>query len=242
MNLKNKKTVLSDDAALYSHKEDISEKDKWASMTKKERFRYFIDYYLGKIIIIIIVVAVVGSILHTVLTPKPETQLSVAIVNDVEHSVLYEELQARFHEVIDLDEEKQQTVFDTEYYFNDYDYQSWQKYSIYNMVGDLDVTILPYADFEKYAPGGYFSPVTALLSSGFYASLSDYLLETKQADDEGNLIPDSETVYGINLSSTWLYQNVQREEPMILVINAAPKHAENIDDFLSLLFFTDDAK
>lgn len=242
MNLKNKKTVLSDDAALYSHKEDISEKDKWTSMTKKERFRYFADYYLGKIIIIIIVAAVVGSILHTMLTPKPETQLSVAIVNDIENTALYDELQVRFHEVIGLDEEKQQTVFDTEYYFNDYDYQSWQKYSIYNMVGDLDVTILPYADFQKYAPGGYFSPVTALLSSGLYASLSDYLLETKQTDDEGNLIPDSETVYGINLSSSWLYEGRQEEEPMVLVINLAPKNAENIEKLLTLLFFPDDVK
>ena len=30
MNLKNKKTVLNDDAALYSHKEDISEKENGA--------------------------------------------------------------------------------------------------------------------------------------------------------------------------------------------------------------------
>ena len=36
MNLKNKKTVLTDDAALYSHKEDVSEKEKWQSMSKKE--------------------------------------------------------------------------------------------------------------------------------------------------------------------------------------------------------------
>ena len=39
MNLKNKKTVLNDDAALYSHKEDISEKEKWSTMSKKERWQ-----------------------------------------------------------------------------------------------------------------------------------------------------------------------------------------------------------
>ena len=32
MNIKNKKTVLSDDAALYSHREDVSEKEKWENI------------------------------------------------------------------------------------------------------------------------------------------------------------------------------------------------------------------
>ena len=50
MNLKNKKTTLGDDAALYSHREDVSEKEKWESMNSKERLRYFADYYLGKIV------------------------------------------------------------------------------------------------------------------------------------------------------------------------------------------------
>lgn len=242
MILKNKKTVLSDDAALYSHKEDVSEKEKWESMTKKERFRYFADYYLGKIIAVIIVVAVLCSILYTMLTPKPETQLSVAIINDAGNQALYDELQNRFNEIIGLEEETQQTLFDTGYYFGDYDYQAWQKYSIYNMVGDLDVTIMPYSVFEQYAPGNYFYPVTAQLSSGLYASLSDYLLETKQRGEDGNLIPDSETVYGINISSTWLYEGQQIVEPMVLVINLAPKNPENIEKLLTLLFFPDDVK
>ena len=242
MNLKNKKTVLNDDAALYSHKEDVSEKEKWSNMTKKERWQYFADYYLLKIVAVVVIVAVVGSVLHTMLTPKPEVILSVAVVNDAANQTLYDELQAQFNASVALDEETEQTVFDTGYTFNDYDYQSWQKFSMYNMVGDLDVSILPYTYFEQYAPGEYFSPVAAHLSSGLYASLSDYLLETKKTDDDGNLIPDSETVYGIDLSSTWLYKDQQREEPMVLVINAAPENVENIEKFLTLLFFPDDVK
>jgi len=242
MNLKNKKTVLSDDAALYSHKEDVSEKEKWENLTTKERWRYFFDYYLGKIVVTVIVLAVIGSILHTMLTPKPETVLSVAVINDGSNLELYENLEAKFQSAISLDEETQQTVFDTGYSFNEYDYQSWQKYSMYNMVGDIDVSIMPYAYFEEYAPNEYFSPTAMHLSSGLYASLADYLLETKKKDERGNIIPDSETVYGIDLSSTWLYAEQQREEPMVLVINLAPKNEENIEKFLTLLFFPDDVK
>ena len=242
MNLKNKKTVLSDDAALYSHREDVSEKDKWQTMSTKERWQYFFDYYLAKIVITIIVLGVIGSILHTVLTPKPETQLAVAVVNDAANLALYEDLQAKFNAFIELDEEKQQTVFDTGYSFNNFDYQSWQKFSMYNMVGDLDVSIMPKSCFEQYAPGEHFSPVAMHLSSSLYASLADYMLETNKRDAEDNLIPGSETVYGIDLSSTWLYAGQQKEEPMVLVINLAPKNAENIEKFLTLLFFPDDVK
>ena len=184
----------------------------------------------------------VGSIAYTMLKPRPETLLAVAVVNDAVNQPAYDELQRKFEEYISLNAEEQQTVFDTGYTFNNYDYQSWQKFSMYNMVGDLDVSILPMEYFEEYAPGEYFSPVAAHLSSSLYGALSEYLLETKKTDDQGNLIPGSETVFGIDLSSTWLYQDRQLEEPMVLVINAAPKNPNNIECFLNLLFFPDDVK
>lgn len=242
MNLKNKKTVLNDDAALYSHREDVSEKEKWENMNRKEKWRYFFDYYLGKIVIILIVLASVGSILYTMLKPRPETVLSVAVVNDGVNAALYEDLQIKFQDFIELNAETQQTIFDTGYSFNEYDYQSWQKYSMYNMVGDIDISIMPYTYFQQYAPDEYFAPIAMYLSSGVYTSLADYLLETQKTDEEGNLIPGSETVYGIDLSSTWLYDGQQREEPMVLVINLQPKNVENIEKILTLLFFPDDVK
>jgi len=242
MNIKNKKTVLGDDAALYSHKEDVSEKEKWENMNGKERRRYFCDYYLGKIAIVIIVLAVLGSIMYTMLKPKPETVLSVAVINDGINLDLYEGLETEFQKLIAMDEETQQTLFDTGYNFNDFEYQSWQKYSIYNMVGDVDASIMPYSVFEQYAPGSHFAPVSLYLSSSLYTSLSDYLLETKVNDENGNLTPGSETVFGIDISSTWLYEGRQLEEPRVLVINLAPKNVANVDKLITLLFFPDDVK
>ena len=242
MNLKNKKTTLGDDAALYSHREDVSEKEKWESMNSKERLRYFSDYYLGKIIITVIVLAVVGSIAYTMLRPRPDIMLSVAVVEDGINQPIYDELKIKLEEAMGLEPEKQETVFDTGYNFSNGDYQSWQKFSMLNLVGDLDVTLMPKSVFDEYAPGNYFSPISPYLSEHLSAALEPYFLEIILENDDGTEIPDSKAVYGIDLSSTWLYQNVQREEPMVLVINAAPKHAENIDDVLSLLFLSDDAK
>ena len=242
MNLKNKKTVLGDNAALYSHREDVSEKEKWSSMTTKERFRYFADYYLGKIVITIIVVGVLISIAVTMLRPRPEIMLSVAVVDDVVNQMVYDDLQARLDEILLTDTEKQETVFDTGYYLSSGDYQAWQKYSMLNMVGDLDVSLMPKSTFEKYAPGSHFSPISQCLSGSLYDALEPYLMEVSLKNDDGTVIPDSEVAYGIDLSSTWVYKNAEQKEPMVLVINLAPKHKENIDELLILLFFPDDAK
>lgn len=241
MNLKNKKTVLNDEAALYKHREDVSEKEKWENMSNKERWQYFADYYLARIVVTILVVAVIVSILHTMLTPKPEIVLSVAVINDSMYYQTYEEIQKEFDALLALDSKTQETLFDTGYSF-DNDYQAFQKFAMYNAVGDLDVTIMPLSVFETYAPQSFFSSVAELLPTDLYMSLSEYMLETKLKDEDGNLIPDSETVLGISLDTSWIYEGQQHSEPMVLAINAAPENKENIEKFLRFLFFPDDVK
>ena len=242
MNIKNKKTVLNDDAALYNRKESASEKEKWQSMSGKRRLRYFLDYYLGRILAVTLVLAVVGSILYTMLSPKPESVFSVGVINDSANQLYYDALQAQLNELLGVDNETEETVFDTGYYFDNTEYQSFQKFSIYNTVGDLDVSIFPLSKFKEYAPAEHFSPVAEYLSSGLYSSLSEYLVESKVQDIQGNILDGTETVYGIDLSGTWFYQTCPSNEPMILVINLAPKNADNIETFLKLLFFPDDVK
>ena len=242
MILKNKKTVLNDDAALYNRKESTSEKEKWMEMSGKRRLRYFLDYYLGRILAVTLVLAVVGSILYTILSPKPESVFSVAVVNDSANQLHYDALQTQLNELLEIDEETEETIFDTGYFFSSADYQSFQKFAIYNTVGDLDVSIFPQSLFEEYAPGKHFSPVAEYLSSGLYSSLSENWVESKVLDEQGNLMEGTETVYGIDLSDTWFYQSCPSGESMILVINLAPKNQENIETFINLLFFPDDVK
>ena len=239
MNLKNKKTALGDSAELYSQRGDISEKEKWETMNKKERLQYFADYYLAKIIVAGIVVGLLISFIVTALRPVPEKILSVAVVEDAANQDLYDELKTKLEEVLEIDAENEEIIFDTSHLLTAGDYQAWQKYDLYNAVGEIDASIMPKHVFEEYAPGSYFSPIEECLSGDLYAALESYLLESPVRDQDGVIIPDSETVYGIDISSTWLYENVQIEEPMILVINIAPKNVDNIEKFLTFLFFSE---
>ena len=239
MNLKNKKTVLGDNAALYNQRGDISEKEKWETMNKKERLRYFADYYLLKIIVAVAVVGLLVSFIATALRPVPERIFSIAVVEDAGNQALYEELRTKLEELLVLDAENEEIIVDTSHLLSTGDYQAWQKYFLYNTVGDIDISLMPNYVFEEYAPGNYFSPIFEYLSSDLYVALEPYFLESPLRDQNGTIIPDSEAVYGINISSTWLYENVQSEEQMILVINIAPKNVDNIEKFLTFLFFSE---
>jgi len=240
MNLKNKKTVLSDDAALYSHKQDTGEKEKWQAMSKKERWQYIKDYYLVRTIVTLVIILAVGSIIKTMLMPKPEVLLSVAVMDDFIYQQTYDDLQAQVDVLLGLNPETQKTLFDTGY--SSGDYQTWQKFSVYNAVGDLDVTLMPLSVFEDYASGGLFSPVAGHLPTDLYMALSEYMLEVKQKDEEGNFIPDSETVYGICVDSSWVFEAQQRNEPFVLAFNAASRNVEQAEKFIRYLFFPDTVK
>ncbi len=236
MDVKNKRTTLGDEAAIYHHEENVSEKEKWKNMTWKQRMEYFRNYYLMKVIVVIACVGIVSSILYTMFSPKPEQVLSVAIINGAMQYDQYLKVQEEFEAAVGLDKETQETVFDAGYTFEGNDFESLQKFAMYNAVGDLDVTILPLSVFEAYAPVGYFSPVSGHLPSNLYARLSEYLVSCEQKDGDGNVIPDSENVYGILLNSSHVYDGVATEEPVVLCINMSTGNDENIVRFLNYIF------
>lgn len=242
MEVKHKKTTLGDEAALYHHREDISEKEKWNNMTGKERWNYFKNYYLLKVLGILVTVIVVVSILNTILAPKPEKLLSVAIANGAMKQEQYLKVQEDFQKAIGMDEETQETIFDGGYDF-EYDlYQSMQKFAIYNAVGDLDVTIMPLSVFEVYAPKGYFATVSSRISDGLYAELAAYLVESGLTDEDGNEIEGSEAVYGVRIDETAVFDGYEAEEEVVLVINLGSQKNESVEKFLQFLFFTEEPK
>lgn len=242
MDVKHKKTVLDDEAALYHHSEQVSEKEKWKNMSPEKRWDYFKSYYLLKVLGVTAVVFVVGSILFSMFSPKKEVVLSVAIVNRALRMDQYEKVQAEFEALLELDPETQETVFDGGYDFELNEMEAVQKYAIYNMTGELDVTILPLSVFERYAPNGTYSPVANHLEPELSVELSEYFVESKQADTDGNLMEGSETVYGIRIDSTHVFEGYAVEEPILLVINHSTGKDEVISEFLNYLFFPEHGK
>lgn len=237
MDVEHKKTVLNDEAALYHHDENVSEKEKWSRMSGKERWEYFKSYYLMKCIAVIASVAVVVSIFYAMFSPKPEVVLNVAIVNQALVQPQYLELQEAFETWIELDSETQETVFDGGYDFELDQYNALQKFAIYNAAGELDVTILPLSEFERYAPVGYFSQVSNQISTGLYLKLSDYFIESSRQNENGEIEEGTTAVYGIRIDSTRIFEGYEVSEPVVLAINHSTGNEEMIERFLTYLFF-----
>ncbi|MBE5951164.1 MAG: hypothetical protein E7260_06155 [Lachnospiraceae bacterium] len=236
MEIGNKKTTLSDDAALYHHQENVSEKEKWQTMSWKERWEYFKNYYLLKVLGLAVAAIAIGSLLYTMLGPKPETLFSVAIANRAMIQEQYLDVQTEFEQTIGMDAETQETIFDGGYDF-EYDmYQSMQKFAIYNAGGDIDVTLMPLSVFEVYGPKGFFCQVGDKISPELYEMLKEYLVECSLVDDDGNPVEGSAAVYGIRIESTAAYAGYEAEEPVVLSVNLGTKHPDMVEKFLRYLF------
>lgn len=235
MNIENKKTVLGDEASIYSHN-DLSEKEKWKTMNGKQRWEYIKNYYLMKAIVVLIVVAFVGSILYTMLSPKSDLVFSLAVINSAMTPEQMHQCQTEFEERIKLDEKTQETCFDSGYYFHEGDYETMQRFATYNAVGQLDVTVMPESVFEQFAPAGHFASLAEKLPTDMYLELSPYLVESRQLDKNGEFIDGSETMFGIRIDGTWLYKGMEPKEPIILAINLSSPNMENVMQFLRYLF------
>lgn len=235
MDVENKKTALNDEASIYHHREETTEKEKWSSLHGRKRWEYFKSYYLLKLVVAVICVAVAGSLLYTVFSPKPEDVFYAAIIDGSMTVEQAERAAAEFGQLISLDEETEKMTFDRDYYFETSGYESLQKFATYNAVGQIDITIMPLSVFEKYGPGGYFQQLSEVLPTDLYLELSPYMVECQIKDRDGVLIENSASMYGIRIEESFLYAGLQPKEPIVAAINCNDKNLERVVEFLRYL-------
>ncbi|HCL02189.1 MAG TPA: hypothetical protein DHW61_07170, partial [Lachnoclostridium phytofermentans] len=197
-----------------------------------EKWGYFKQYYLKKLLATLVLIGFVSYFLYDVLSPKPETVLSVAMVN----YPLAEETKAQFendlNELLDVNPETQRILIDTSYDLNNYDYASAQKLSVYSISGELDLFIAPESQFVKYAFSNSLTPLTDALPTDVYSALSDRLFScrTRLNDEEyPSEAQGPEGVYGIyaeDLPMFKAYKGYMQDPPVIGII-VTSKNSEN---------------
>ena len=138
-----KKTRLDDSAEIYNrHREEQSEKEKWKSMTPKEKYSYFKTYYLTKVLVGIAIFACAASLIYTMVKPKPDTLLYAATIDYAMTDEMLDTVEAGFSEYISLDPQTQDLIFDNSFLLSSQtDYSVQQKFSAYLFAGELDVMI-----------------------------------------------------------------------------------------------------
>lgn len=237
MELKNKKTTLTDDAELYSHKTDkMTTKEKWQSLDKKGKWEFFKNYYLLKVICIIAGGGLVFSILFTILKPKPETVLNFTVtdmlMNDTEVDVLNND----FLDKLGLDKENYTVTMNRNISFLTDGMNSAESYTIFFAARELDVTIMPLKAFKDRAPYGFFLNVDEYLSEEDMNKFGDRLVYAERYDETDNVIPDSYKAYGIIVEDCPYISGNFYPEPIVFVVNSCSKHLDNAKLMAEFLF------
>ncbi len=85
LNTKGKKTSLKEDALIYEkRKEDtISGKQRWKTLSGKERLTQFKDYYLPAIVVVVFAAGIVGYLFYHDFITRKDIIYQCAIINDV---------------------------------------------------------------------------------------------------------------------------------------------------------------
>ncbi len=236
MQIGNKKTALKDNAALYNHESDkLTDREKMKSLKGKKKWVQFRDYYLLKIVAVLAVIAFVISLVFTIFRKRPESVFYAAI-SDYPVLEEVEKLKADFDEYISLDPETQATTFDNSYYFKTNEFDAIQKFTVYMYVGEISVAVMPESVFMSRAKTGLFKPMSEVLTTELYLKYEDRFAMCGTLDDEGNMIENSEKVYGLYLNGCGYFTEADPLDPMVVAVCGSWQNNEICTDFIEFLF------
>lgn len=236
MQIGEKRTTLKDNAAIYNHKTDnMTDREKFKSLSAKGKWVQFKQYYLLKIVAFIAIGCFVVSLLYTMLKPRKEVVFFAAVSDATMNPDMVETVQKGFEERLAINPEKQETVFDDGFYLLSGDYQQNQRYTVMLYAAELSAAILPESVFQKMAPNNHFAPMSEVLPTGMYLEFSDKLAMSSINDSKGETVSDSEKAYGIYIDSSAYFKDYNYPEPIVLAVPASWKNREVCADFIEFL-------
>ncbi|XCP84768.1 hypothetical protein ABXS75_17235 [Roseburia hominis] len=201
MNVDHKKTAVDDDSILYQKRDDSFKKEDFSNLSPKQKFVYFKDYYLKWIIIGVIVLAVIFSLLNTMVFNRSNYVVSLTFLNECELEKT-EELSADVKDYLKATGKNDTVTISS---FNLNQHQMEMAYFAQASAGTIDLIVCSRDYFEEGAAQGSFADLSELLPEQMYESLASSILSASEAefDDDGNPISYQDPApYGIDISSS----------------------------------------
>ena len=190
-----KSTVLDDDAYLYQKHEVKSARTRFKELSGREKWTFFKDYILLKLIIGIIILAVVINLIVTWVTPQPENVIDMAILDNPLATSSIEALEDALGEVLITDPENEAVYVDYDYYVSTDGYTSRMKLMTLLASAEIDVMLLTQDELQTYANSDIFSPLTEVMSADDLVRYEDYALyitPVSEDDGESDTVSDSD--------------------------------------------------
>ncbi len=229
-----KQTRLSEDAAIYQQRQELTEKEKLKDMSKGSKIAYLWEYYRVHALVILLVIGFAIYIIHSIVTPKVETKLYAAIINNTISDEVWEQYQTDVSDYLNLDPKKEDVILNRAFYLKgDAQYAMNMQTALVTYVSakEVDILIAPESQFKQYTLNGFNDKLYDDLPTDLYSELTDDLYVTSTEDDP------EENAYGIYLTDTKLFsQYADNTDPYILGIISNSGHKENAIEFIRMLF------
>lgn len=202
-----------DDLLLYKPYHDVVGKDVWKTLSTKEKIIYFKDYYLLKVVIILIIVGSITGIIYSIFRHRPETVIYTIMENTYPDYNASASFVNDFMEHFSLDGNDYQISLDDNFHSNT-DMYSDQRMFSYLYGERADMYIGDKGDFKEFALNANCADMREVLPEKDFEALKDKMF---YIHDDAN---DRDVPVGISLEGNKYYEAIDKitEEPYIGVV------------------------
>lgn len=230
-----KETRLQEDAYIYSKREETDEKQKWKNLDRAGKFQYFKDYYLKKLIIGGLAAAGVIWLLVTVLTPEPEMDLYIALINSSAPQEKEELLTGELAALLGS-ESVENITLDSSYFIHLEEMDqgslgSIQRLSAQAYTKMVDAVIADEEEFHYFARQGYFMDMAEALPTDLYSRLADNIyLDRMELEKSEGIRYGEDIAYGISLKGFEGFEALETgmENPVLGIVANTEKRENGI--------------
>ena len=233
-----KNTALDDEASIYQQREQETEKQKLSKMNKKQKLKYFRDYYLFKTLLCLVGIFVVAFTIWHFTKPKMENVFYVAVVDETlnpdEKQQLQNELQNRYN----ADGKYKKVLIDDTFYTRD---DGITRMEVYLRNKEIDVVIADKEVFKTLAAYGFMQDLNTVFDNDFKSEYSNDLFYTPGYKDTDEITLEDKEVgkgeelaYGLDITSSSRFSKMKNliKDPVIGIVVDAP-NMDNAKDFIN---------
>ncbi|MGN0406089.1 MAG: hypothetical protein ACI4F1_12750 [Bariatricus sp.] len=235
-----KKTALNDDAAIYQERPEETEKEKWSRMSREQKKQYFMDYYLFKIVVGVLLIGIAVFLIWHFVGPKDETVLYVAVVDESLDAEKLEEMQRELNQLLGADGKHEQVIIDDTFYTEK---DALTRMEVYLHSNQVDVIIAEQETYEEYAGYGFFQSMDEVLDEneqkqyqGLYRMAAGYKDTDDISFEDEETERGEEKPYGIDISGSSRFMEMKSyvDQP-VLSIAQGTKHKKAAEEFVKYL-------
>ena len=178
---KSQKTTLNDDAAIYTKRDEQKKaSETFKELNGKDKWQFFKDYVLFKLVVGIIITALVVSLLYSTFGPKPEMLYYVAIIDNPLYKDNIESMTNDLKAKFVTDEKKEEIQIDTAFYYISNEYNSRMKFVTYISGATIDAAIFPSSEFTNYLDSEAYADLETVLDKSVLDKLEPYWIRGPQ--------------------------------------------------------------